>query len=139
MGTDIARPIRDRPRCLFIVLVALAGWLAPGSGFATDEPLFDLILEAPTGYEEYPFVAAARYSNRPLEESAEGYSPAVTPEGGTPLPTIWEEPIELVWDLGDGTGQVSTRERPVATSRVRIRSRKAASSKIRKVASSPTG
>lgn len=54
----------------------------------------------------------ARFVRGRLAESTEGYEPAVST-----LPTIWEEPIEFVWDFGDGTGPVTTGQRPVVMHR----------------------
>ncbi len=64
---------------------------------------------------ELPWVAVLR--ERPVADSADGYKPHV-PAGVTdpsPLPVKYECPLEFRWNFGDGTGLISTGERPSIT------------------------
>jgi len=51
-----------------------------------------------------------RLDKRPTQTGLEGYRPSSDTEH--PLPTTWEPPVEFLWNFGDGTGWISTGERP---------------------------
>ncbi|MFT5434509.1 MAG: PKD repeat protein, partial [Myxococcota bacterium] len=56
-------------------------------------------------------------AERPIKDSGPGYEPPVpnSETDSTPLRAKYELPIEFVWNFGDGTGPISTGERPSIT------------------------
>lgn len=54
----------------------------------------------------------ARLDKRPLQTGLEGYRPSTSVELYEPQPTTWEPSVEFFWNFGDGTGWISTGERP---------------------------
>ncbi|MCW5965699.1 MAG: PKD domain-containing protein [Bryobacterales bacterium] len=56
-------------------------------------------------------------SERPIVNSSRGYTPHIFTSvvDPTPVPVMYECPVEFRWNFGDGTGVISTGERPSIT------------------------
>ncbi len=101
-------------RRILIVLITPLLLVLSAASYAADPPP-DLVIIGPTNPSEDNMTDWAVESiRRPLSNDADGYRPTgmADPGGGVPLPTVYEKPVEFRWNFGDGSGWISTGERP---------------------------
>lgn len=86
-------------------LLCVGAFAAAAELHASTRPLYEIKFQSGTAaWEDRPVAYLAVVRARPLEESNDGYSPSIG------IPSIWEEPVEFVWNFGDGTPPVTTGE-----------------------------
>ena len=101
--------VRAARVCLLALLLGSAGV----SGATPDAHPIQILGNSALD-EDFQKEWVAVLTERPIASSADGYRPQVPTADGdkTPIPTDWERPVEFRWNFGDGSGWISTGERP---------------------------
>lgn len=105
MSLKILCPSRDA--CAVALGLALT---LPVGAAAQSVPFPVSIQGSSSPLEDVPIHFAAVLPDRPVRVDPQGMSPEANSNQGGPLPVVWEPPMTLVWDFGDGTPPVEVRE-----------------------------